>query len=52
MRPDAEVIEDERLEGGVDGHDPLSAALSFAYAEQAALEVDILPVEPEQFAAA
>ena len=36
----------------MDRHDPLAAALRLADLEQPPLEVDVLPVEPEQLAAA
>lgn len=49
-RADAEVVDEERLESGVDRHDPLLSALRAPDLEQAAIEVDVLPVEPEQLA--
>ena len=36
----------------MDRHDALASALGVAHAEQAPLEVDVVPVEPEQLAAA
>ena len=36
----------------MDRHDPLAAALGLADREQPPLEVDVVPVEPEQLAAA
>ena len=36
-----------RLEGRVDRDHPLAAALRLAHFEQAPLEVDVVPVEPE-----
>jgi hypothetical protein len=47
-----EVVEEERLERGVDRHDPMPAALRLADVEQMPFEVDVLPVECEQLAAA
>jgi hypothetical protein len=44
---DLEVLDEERLERGMDGEGPLTAALRLPYPQQAALEVDILPVETE-----
>jgi hypothetical protein len=45
-----QVVDEERLEGRVDRHDSLPPALRPPDLEQAALEVDVLPVEPEQLA--
>jgi hypothetical protein len=48
VRPDLEAVEEEWLERGVDRHDPLPAALRLAHAKQTPLEVDVMPVEPEE----
>ena len=43
VRADLEVVQKQRLECGVDGHDSLAAALRPSHLQQATLEVDILP---------
>lgn len=45
---DAEVVGDKRAEGGVDGDDALAAALGVADAQEAAVQVDVVPIEAEQ----
>ena len=49
---ESEVVAEERLERGVDRDRPLPTALGLADSEQAAIEVDVVPVEPEEHAAA
>jgi hypothetical protein len=44
---DTEVVEEERLERGVDRQDALPAALRPPHLQEAALEVDVCPVEAE-----
>jgi hypothetical protein len=52
VRADPEVVDEERLEGGMNRHGPLAAALGAADLKQATFEVDVGSVEPEQLAAA
>lgn len=49
---DGEVGVDQRHQRGVEGHDALPAALGSARADQAAVEVEVVPIEGEQFGAA
>src|SRR5215216_6364348 len=46
------VVDDQRHESGVDRDRSLPAALRLAHLEEARREVDVVPVEPEQLAAA
>lgn len=46
VRPDLEVVEKERLQGGVDRHDPLTAALRPPHLQQPPFEVDVLQSSP------
>src|ERR1051326_5494533 len=50
--PDPEVVDEERLEGGVDQPRPLAAALGTPHLQQTPLQVDVVPVESKQLAAA
>ena len=50
--PDAEVVDEERLERGMNRDDPLPSALRSAHLAQAPLQVDVVPVESEQLATA
>ena len=51
MRPHTQVVDEERLERWVKRHGALAATLRSAHLEQAALQVDVRPAEPEQLAA-
>jgi hypothetical protein len=45
--PGLEVLDEERLERGMDGKSPLSATLRLPHLQEPAFEVDVPPVETE-----
>ena len=51
-RPRGPVVEKQRDKAGMNRQHPLSPALSDPHANQAALEVDVVPVETQQLRAA
>src|SRR5207244_3202676 len=51
VRTHPEVVDEKRLERGVDRHDPLAATLRPPHLHEPPLEVDVLPIEAEQLAA-